>query len=443
MTSIGAWCWFSDPRAYYSASKNKTYVGWVSPSGDIMARMIDHGTGVDVTVNVHPNLNQDDHANPSFVETPDGRVYIFYAHHQANDVMYRWTGVDGDIRVMSGVTNMLLPTRNFHVAGAGYSYANPIFVPDGNRMMVFIRQNLANQQQRWVVAINENGMATNSWSGYALWAASTVSGPYLKAMRSGENTIDFVFTTGHPFDIVCDVHYARFTVINGAARYENAAGTQITSVPFGPSQATLVQSGVPVGNTWIWQVDRDDTGAPIVLMSTYPENLTTEHKYRFARWNGAAFITSEICSAGGPLVLSDPPSRYYTGGACFDGVDKNKIHLSRQDTIGWHLETWATDDSGETWNLSGVIDDPLVDGGKYLRPFSPQGKKEVWAFKGPYTTYLNYSGSLSSYPTGDTTQPPPTPKEELLEACVLVGSDPDAQGSVKNLAAKLMAFVNA
>lgn len=436
MTNVGAWCWFSDPRAYYSASKNKTYIGWVSPAGDIMARMIDHASGADVTVTVHPLLNQDDHANPAFVETPDGRVYIFYAHHQASDVLYRWTGPDGDIRVMGPATGMDLASRNFHVAGAGYSYANPVYLPVGNRLMVFIRQNLANSQQRWIVAINENSVITNSWAGYPVWAASTISGPYLKAMRRGDDTIDLAFTTGHPADIVCDVHYARFRVIAGIARWENAAGTQITSVPFGPAQATLVQSGAAVGNAWIWQVDRDTAGVPIVLMSTYPGNSTASHKYRYARWDGAAFVTSEICTAGGPLVTSDPPSRYYSGGACFDGVDKTKIHLSRQDVSGWHLETWST--SGV---LVGELDTPITNGDKYLRPFSPQGRPETWAFKGPYTTYLNYGGTLIQYGTGDTPIPEPTPKEALIAACDAVVSDTSVQGSVQNLAEKLKVYL--
>lgn len=443
MADIGAWCWFSEPRVLFDAERNRTYTGWVSPTGDIMAKQVNHDTGQEIVVTLHPALDVDDHANPSFMKTPDGRVHIFYAHHQASDVLHRWTGPDGNFSVMAPPTGLGLQSKSFHVAGCTYSYANPVYVPAGNRFLVFIRQNLPNNQQRWIVINNEDGGATNTWSGYVLWAASTVSGPYLKAMCNGIDAVDLVFTTSHPADIVCDVYYARFRIVGGAARYENAAGVQITTVPFGPAQATLVQSGAPVGNAWIWQVDRDASGAPVVVMSTYPSNGTAEHRYRFARWNGTAFVTSEICSAGGPLVVSDIPSRYYSGGICFDGNDRSVVYLSRQNASGWHLERWTTADNGGFWSFDCAIDSPVVDGGKYIRPFSPHGYAGsapfVWCFKGPYTTYLNYAAELIGY-TGPVTPPPPTPRDELIEACEAVEDDVTASASVRAMAAKLRAF---
>lgn len=439
MTSTGAWCWFSEPRVLYDSARNRTYSGWVSPTGDIMAKQVNHDTGVEIVVTLHQALNVDDHANPSFAKTPDGRIQIFYAHHSASDILHRWTGPDGNLTVLAPAAWMGLPSKTFHVSGSTYSYASPVYVPAANRFIVFSRQNMPNNQQRWVVMSNEDGLATETWAGYPLWAASTVSGPYLKAMCNGVDTVDLVFTTGHPFEIVCDVYYARFRIVGGVARYENAAGVQITSVPFSPAQATLVQAGAPVGNTWIWQVDRDASNAPVVLMSTYPGNLYTEHKYRFARWNGTSFVSSEICSAGGPLVTSDPPSRYYSGGICFDGNDRSKVYLSRQDADGWHLERWGTADNGATWAFESVIDAPVSDGGKYVRPFSPHGyagaAPEVLCFKGSYTTYLNYAATLMAY-TGDYT-PPPTPESDLVAACETVEADASVSASVKDMAAKL------
>ncbi len=406
MVDNGAWCWFSDPRVLYSQSKDRTYVGWVSPTGDIIAKQIDHATGATKTVTVHANLQQDDHCNPGFLEMPDGRVYIFYAHHQASDVVYRWTGTNGDIGTLGGPVG--LGVSGIIPGGGTFSYANPVHVPDGNRVMVFFRHNTS--RNRWCVAVNENALATNSWAGYPLFDTGAVdSGPYFKAMANGSDAVDLLLTTDHPANAVSDVRYMRFKQEASGAKWQNALSQNVASVPFGVAQTTLVQTGSTVGNTWIWQVSRDAGGNPIALMSAYPGNSTTEHKYRFARWNGTAFVTSEICSAGGPLVTSDPPSRYYSGGICFDGNDWTKVYLSRQDANGWHLEQWSTADNGATWTLAGPLDTPITDGGKYVRPFSPKGygatAPAVWCFKGAYTTYLNYNAALVSYGAG-AAEPP-------------------------------------
>src|SRR4030095_405510 len=43
VTINGGWCWFSDPRAVYFEGKHKrTYIGWVTSSGDIVVAFYDH-----------------------------------------------------------------------------------------------------------------------------------------------------------------------------------------------------------------------------------------------------------------------------------------------------------------------------------------------------------------------------------------------------------------
>jgi hypothetical protein len=432
--TTGAWCWFSDPRAIYSATHDRTYSGFVATNGDIVAVQFDHSTGQQKEVVVRAALNVDDHANPSFLEMPGGRIYVFYAHHQDSDIRFKWTGPNGDLSVMSPEYTFGLPAQGIHVPGCTYSYCNPVYLPSCGRVMVFFRQNLPDDTNRWFVALNENQVGTVTFPAYPIWATGTGKGPYIKVMRHGDNVIDIIATTDHPGNAVCDVYYFRFVHEGGSTfRWQNASGVNATGVPLGPSQATLVQSGAPVGNTWIWQVSRDAGGAPVALMSTYPGNTTDEHKYRFARWNGTGFNTTEICSAGGALVPGATPSRYYSGGASFDGNDPSKVYLSRESGGLWSVEKWATTDNGATWALDEVVS-PSASG-KVIRPFAPKGAsadlKALW-MRGRYDTYVDYAATLE----GDF---PPTAEELLIAACISAEADNSNTATVIELAARIRA----
>ena len=77
--SDGAWCWFSDPRAVYA--NGKTFAGWGNSFGDIQVGEYDHTKGIINTATLHRFLHKDDHANPSLLLLPDGRLTVFYTKH--------------------------------------------------------------------------------------------------------------------------------------------------------------------------------------------------------------------------------------------------------------------------------------------------------------------------------------------------------------------------
>ena len=77
----GAWCWFSDPRAvWYKGIHERTYTGFVTSGGDIMVASKDHSTGDEAKTLVYPDLQADDHVNPSLLMLPDGRLMIMVKH---------------------------------------------------------------------------------------------------------------------------------------------------------------------------------------------------------------------------------------------------------------------------------------------------------------------------------------------------------------------------
>src|SRR5437867_6655212 len=83
----GAWSWFMDPRSI--VDNGKVIVGSVRGVGASAANVTDPRWGnieiavydlqtgkIDTTV-LHPHLQQDDHAAPSFLVRPDGRYIAF------------------------------------------------------------------------------------------------------------------------------------------------------------------------------------------------------------------------------------------------------------------------------------------------------------------------------------------------------------------------------
>jgi hypothetical protein len=78
----GAWSWFADPRAvYHQGLHRRTFVGWVTSSGDVQVGSYDHDTGVRVVATVKARFQVDDHANPSLLVRPDGHLLIFWSGH--------------------------------------------------------------------------------------------------------------------------------------------------------------------------------------------------------------------------------------------------------------------------------------------------------------------------------------------------------------------------
>lgn len=388
----GAWCWFSDARAIYSATHNRTYVSWVDPTGNLKAAQFDYATGEVSTVTLHANFNQDDHANPSFLEI-EGKVHVFYAHHQATDVYYRSTDASGNLSTLGSVKGLGIP--NYSWAKPPISYAVPVYVPADTRTMVFFRSRKANGDPHWGVLVNQNKLATNSWGGYAIWACATGRSPYLKAYCNNTNTVELLMTDGHPYyDADVSIYHARFKHEGGVAKWENSAGTQITSVPFGPAQATEVADGASLGNTWNWQVSRDAGGNPVGLISTYPNNDPNDARHAFVGYDSQnGWSTSEICVAG---LQMGSNGFYYTAGCCFDGADKAVVYSGVLDSNGGRIEKHRTLDGGVTWSLEEVISPTGPD--PQFRPFSPEGYApdtvSLFWWDGPYPDYFHYNGQL-------------------------------------------------
>ena len=137
----GAWCWFSDPRAVYL--NGKVYSGWVSADGSVMVASYNEKTGETKEVNIYPEFNKDDHANPSFLVLPDNRIMMFFSAHSTKGtgekeaaITYATSKYPEDItewQVQKRITQNAEGPRKF-------CYTNPVMLSEeNNRIYIFWR----------------------------------------------------------------------------------------------------------------------------------------------------------------------------------------------------------------------------------------------------------------------------------------------------------------
>lgn len=72
----------------YKFQHDRTYMGWVEDSGDIVIAQYDHNTDTYDRVVIHEKLESDDHNNPAVVVLPDGRIMAVYTMHTNEPYMY-------------------------------------------------------------------------------------------------------------------------------------------------------------------------------------------------------------------------------------------------------------------------------------------------------------------------------------------------------------------
>ncbi|HEV3378807.1 MAG TPA: BNR-4 repeat-containing protein [Thermoleophilaceae bacterium] len=427
----GAWSWFGDPRAVTHAHEGsyKTFVGWVDLEGDIKVSSYDHNTGERVTAVLQARLNQDDHANPSIHVRPDGHLVVFYSAHVGPAMHYRVSSEPGSVRSWEAPKTVPVNTPgNF-----GYTYPNPIRLPQENKTYLFWRGG------------NYNPTFSTQMDGSSEWSEAKNlihlpnERPYVKYASDGQDTIHVAYTNAHPNEFGdVNIYYAR--VRDGMIERANAEPIEpLADAPITPAAGDEVFDEAE--QAWVHDVAADSDGNPVIVFASFP--TPADHRYWYARWTPTTgwdvqrIETAEVSSMGGSF-REDGGSPYYSGGLTLDHEDPSIVYLSRQVGEGaWQVETWTTPDGGANWNSAQVS----LAGDRNVRPVSPRGMPNpfeddlsvIW-MRGSYPTYEDYRTSIIAT-AGEENAPPvadaepsvrsgPAPVEVRFTS---LSEDPDGQ----------------
>lgn len=397
ITANAVWTWFTDPRAvHYNGA---TYIGWITTAGSVGISKFVHATRAVTSFTLSANLQADDHNNPAIEILPDGKVAAFYCkHNDATGHRYRVSTNPEDISawgaetlISSGIT---LPV----------TYANPRRLSqDPDRLWLFYRAGAGGS--------TNNGLHYKTTTDLASWGAQVavwknVAGgavtPYYKHIADGVKRIHFVATDRHPVEGQSSVYhwYMELDASNVPHWYKSDGSEILTALPHGPSAATLVSDGSTV-RRWIWDIAIGTDGHPSILGTRYPNNDGTDIRYMHWRWNGSAWVETEILADGTGLYS---PEIYYAGGICFDSLDSSRVYLSAPVNGIREIQEWRTLDNGSTWAKVRNITGNTASGVLNARPYSPRSHANdlaVLFWSGTYTTFTNYStnvrGDQASY----------------------------------------------
>lgn len=315
LVADGAWCWFQDPRAiHYVGAHDRTYVGYVTSTGDIDVVSLDTGTAALTHTTLHPKFQADDHAAPGLEVLGDGRIAVFYSKHGGARMYYRVSVHPEDISVFG--REQTVGGRNTP-GGKGYTYANPIYLPAEHRTYLFFRSGDNRPAVTWSSDLRHWSDAQDV---VVPDGAGTLARPYVKYATNGTDSILIAFTDGHPRDVPTNSIYAIvyshgvLHAVDGTplATLGPATSGALPPAPVHTRNLTPAYDGSgPEGKAWVHSAAFDQDGHPVIAFASFPRQ---EHR----RTRTTAITTRAGPVRRGPTTSSPKPAAR----SCRPGVSR-------------------------------------------------------------------------------------------------------------------------
>jgi len=390
----GAWSWFMDERAIIDLIDDDNnpntpdtpllLVSSVSsaPSGaeegdvDLLWRNL--STGVQGEFELHDQLEHDDHNSAALYVRQDGRYVATYTTHSTDRFMR--------VRISTNPHDPTAwgPAQLIDAAPANTretTYSNVYNLPNDNggsgRLYNFVRSD------NWdpnILTSDDDG-STWDYRGKLLTAGNRNVRPYTRFATDGEK-IHFITTDHHPNNFQNNVYHG---YIQDGELFDST-GTRLDDNLFdtsavAPSDLTqLFASGTPTGTdsltrAWTVSVELDNTGNPVALMQARVNGSQDDHRFIYARYDGADWHTHEIAKAGGLLDASENTN--YTGLVSIDPHNPNVVYMSTEIdpntgnlTAGGRYEIYKgnTDDFGASWTWTAITENSTIDNARPLVP---------------------------------------------------------------------------
>lgn len=385
----GAWCWFQDPRAVYvDGERTRTYAGWMTSTGQLKIGAFDHRSRALEHVTLKENWDVDDHNAGTFLVLPDNRLAVFYARHNREGLFLRVSTHPEDISSWEEEVTVSDSDR--------ITYSHPVYLSEEQRYYVFWRG------PSWKPTFSTS-MDLKTWSEPQILIqeegreARDIR-PYLKVVSDGVSTIHFAFTNGHPRNEATNsLYYLKYR----AGRFYNVEGMDVgamSEVPIRIGPRLLVYDATETGHrAWVWDIAVDEEGFPVIAYTRLPAE--TDHRYHYARWDGAAWVDTEITPAGPwfPQTPSGEEERegHYSGGIGIHPGNPSTVYLSRQVAGQFEIEKWTTSDAGKTWQGAALTRASQALNVRPVVPRGYQGDEDLMLWmQGNYVHYTDYHTAI-------------------------------------------------
>lgn len=408
----GAWSWFMDERLLVDNGRllvgsvraagrfdQRALPGW----GNVELAILEMGTGQVRKVILHEGFEQDDHNNPGLVKLGDGRYLAAWSKHGQETKLYRRRSLrPGDPSEWGPIQELVTPGVGGAFRGDNVTYANPFrLTAEGGRLYLFHRG--FGLDPNYLIS-DDDGV---TWRyGGRLFIGRDGYSPYTKYASDGRDTIHFVATEDHPRNFDNSLYHG---FIRGG-RVHDSTGKVLGPLPVGTNTSfrawsfTRLYEGGPTNVAWMSDIHLDPAGRPVVLFSTQRDGQGLpmgagglDHRYHYARFDGARWQSHEIAFAGTRLY---PGEDDYTGLGAIDPQNVSVVFIStdahpitgkplisRTSYRRFHeLFRGETTDGGETWNWTPITADSSTDNLRPLVPVWPdaQGRTLLVWMRGGY-----------------------------------------------------------
>lgn len=398
ITQDGAWCWFSDPRAIYVG--NKMIGGFVDKEGSIWAFSYDPATQESLQHKLFDKLDYDDHANPSVMQLPDGRVVIFFSAHggtKNSPIYYAVSRRPADITAWEEV-KQVDPKMEGRL---GVCYTNAAMLSaENNRTYLFFRGR--NFKPTYIYSDD-----LKTWSEpVTLVVNDTQYGaggrPYMKVTTNHKNKIFFAFTDAHPRDRATNSIYFAMYKDGKLCGADGRVIAESMSAAITPSQADKVYDATKTfDKAWIWDVAFDRHENPVLVYARFSDR-DNSHSYWYARWNGNKWENHLIAKAGqwfqrADYVKEKPEYECnYSGGVYLDHENTDIVYTSRPVNDVFEIEKWTFVGGKDPWKNEAVTKESKRDN---VRPFvvrnhSGNLPEVLWMYNYKYPGFKAYDCAI-------------------------------------------------
>lgn len=397
ITRVGAWCWFSDPRAIYV--DDKMFGGFVDKEGSIWAFCYDPSTCQSKQYKLFNKLDYDDHANPSIMALSDQRLVLFFSAHggtKNSPIYYAVSKYPSDISSWEEVQEI-----NPEMEGSlGVCYTNPVMLSDeNNRVYLFFRGRdfkptciYTDDLKTWSQPIN---LVRND-PGYGQGGR-----PYTKITTNHKDKIFFAFTDAHPRDRATNSIYFMMYK-NGKICKADGTVVSETLGSIIPSQVDKVYDATRTfDKAWIWDIAFDESEKPILVYARFSDR-DNKHSYWYARWNGIKWENHKITDAGQwfqrtEYVKEKPEYECnYSGGVYLDHENPNILYTSRPINDRFEIEKWTFTGGKQKWITEAITYQSEKDN---VRPFVVRNHRGsqpsvLWMYNYKYPGFKAYDCAI-------------------------------------------------
>lgn len=415
----GGWCWFQDERSVVVNGRTLV-VGTIASGfrdvrrkGDVDVTSFDLQTGETRRFTLHHSGEAgaqarwlDDHNSPALLVRRDGRLLALYSQHGLDEqIYYRISTRPGDVSAWDREA-VFVPSPTSRVT---YSNLHRLSRENSGRGRTYDFFRGLDNSYKPSYAFSDDDGATWMPGNVVIDVPSRVRHrPYVKYASDGRETIHLAYTEGHPRDFDNGV----FHVYYRGGKLHRSDGSVIRGLREGlrkPEEGTRVFAGDAQNVAWVSDLHLDPSGRPYLAYSVQKNSggkptreHGDDHRYRYARWDGARWRDFEIAYAGHKLY---PGEDDYTGNLALDPRDPATVIISTDaDPVTgaplksaadgrrhWEIYRGRTEDGGLAWRWEAITRDSRQD---QIRPMIPnwesREKRAILWLRGTMRTYTDY-----------------------------------------------------